>query len=258
MDEYLSGTYIIPLPYNKDARPMTLPLPFGKSVVLLVDGWENDPIDSNHSLSHELGHVWDFNSGKLSLSLTDLIEEYNKGKSINPNIADYIPAILKMHDGVSDQLNTYIGGTVVKDDGVRFLGPTGNRYIPNAYLWVNGYNNNYGNNSTGDYLAEAWNVVHNNKSAAAPDSIVARWMDNTIVAETDALINNTPVTPVPTLTSVPTPTPIYTSTPTPTITPSATPQPQGVTTPVVTPTTTQSQSTTTVNTSTGNTGNKPR
>lgn len=87
-------------------------------------------------LVHEFGHVWDASTGSFSL----------KG----------------IVGGVADQLNTFIGGSVVEQNGSRFLDESGQNVIPDEYKWKKTdykFHNSYGDNSTADYLCETFNAL---------------------------------------------------------------------------------------------------
>lgn len=97
-------------------------------------------------------------------------------------------------------------------------------------------NESYGNNNTADYLCELLNAAINNPNAI-PNPLAQQWLEDTIKAQTDALITGTPVIPIPTVTPTPSPTPTPSSTPTlsPTIQPSPTATTNSTSTPATAP-----------------------
>lgn len=134
-------------------------------MVILPHSWEENYTNpKSMPLTHEFGHVWDASTGNLSLQ--------------------------GIVGGVADQLNTYIGGTVVEQNGSRFAGGSGNDYIPDNYIWKSDFNGNYGNNSTADYLCETFNAL-----IYEPDAIpaplggvgVGGWVKNIIKQQADTL-----------------------------------------------------------------------
>jgi hypothetical protein len=237
MDEYMSG--VIFLPAGNSRRPFSIG-PF----IFLNKGWDTYSNPLSMPLTHEFGHVWDFKTG--SIDYTDIHPIIFIKDLINTKEPHLHLLTNGYEGGVSDQLNTFIGGTVVSQDGNRIEDGTGYKYISDNHLWdghvikdprvstddvfiqnhatsipFNVFNNeSYGNNSTGDYLCETLNATIYNPNAI-PNPLVQQWLEDTIRAQTDALINGTPVTPIPTITqtSIPSPTATPTSQPSVTIVP---------------------------------------
>lgn len=133
-------------------QPWTLPLPkilspFGKSIILLPQNWENsyekiyekDP--KIMPLTHEFGHVWDIATGHVDFRAVLISLINNK-------------PIIGIVNGAADDLNTFIGGDIVRLNSTRMTANTGRDRIPDAYEWINSFNKDYGNNSTADYFAD--------------------------------------------------------------------------------------------------------
>jgi hypothetical protein len=184
-------------------RPMGLP-----GMVILPHNWETGYTNpKSMPLAHEFGHVWDARTGNISLQ--------------------------GIVNGVADQLNTFIGGTVVEQNGSRFADGSGwspekTGYVPEDYKWDTGFNGNYGNNSTADYLCEVFNALIYKPQAipkASEGDVVGNWVRNVIKQQADAL--TPPVTPqavrapyAPSSTPTPSQTPLP---PPPSNTPSSSP-----------------------------------
>jgi hypothetical protein len=131
MDKYLGEVNLAHSPwYLPQNRNITFPgwAAGGTNTIYLFPGWLNQD-GGNRWLAHEMGHVWDMNTVKVT--------------GINGSIG-----------GVADDLSTDLGGN-----------PSGNGYIniypvnpkvPQNYLFV-GYT--YGNTSTADFLAESFSSM---------------------------------------------------------------------------------------------------
>jgi hypothetical protein len=165
MKKYMGGTYIDhrgesnPWIVNKGLRedysgafPGWAPGMHGRNTVYLAKGWDNQ------TFAHELGHIWDINSGKVGFGAVE---------------------------GVADYLNDYIHGDILRVGGCRFCNPGGKPTPPSSHIrpefyWRNSVNNGYGHGSTADYLAEAfsWSVFDPSKIPALEVSL---WV-NTIIA----------------------------------------------------------------------------
>ena len=181
-------------------RPMGLP-----GMVILPHSWEKYPNPKSMPLAHELGHVWDARTGTIRLPQGIV-------------------------GGVADQLNTFIGGTVVEQNGSRFLDNTGKTYIPDDDYWYGKDENSdyeyklYAQNSTADYLCETFNaLIYNTQAFPKPE--VGQWVETVIKLQADNLgkaanVNPSTITPIaaptaPTISATPSATPAAPS-PTPT------------------------------------------
>ncbi|MBK9780162.1 MAG: hypothetical protein IPP55_08930 [Anaerolineales bacterium] len=182
MDRYMSDVLIMKWStFFKMDQPWTLPLPkilspFGKSIILLPQNWENsyekiyekDP--KIMPLTHEFGHVWDIATGHVDFRAVLISLINNK-------------PIIGIVNGAADDLNTFIGGDIVQLNSTRMTANTGRDRIPDAYEWINGFNKDYGNNSTADYFAEGFDALINDPGTI-PTSDVKQWFVDVINDET--------------------------------------------------------------------------
>jgi hypothetical protein len=121
---------------------------------------------SSSTLIHELGHIWDINTG---------VQIFNFEGAVR---------------GVGDALNTYIGGDIHIWGGFRFTNPGGNptppsSHIPPEYRFDPRANGGYGNGATADYLAESFKYLITNPNYL-PSSDVGRWLEIVISLQTSA------------------------------------------------------------------------
>jgi len=162
MNEYLGDTNITQ--WNNDGG-MALPgwLVGENTIYLDSKGF------GSWMVSHELGHIWDMNTG--------------------------ITWPWGTVGGVGDALNTFIGGSISLSPDSRFENDPGKPASPHIPSWnfqgieliqfnpsvVGGY----GNGSTADYLAEsfAWNVVDRQKTPI----VASVWVDQAIIAQAAGL-----------------------------------------------------------------------
>ena len=162
MNKYLGGTTI---KYWSKSGGQTLPSWLvGKNTIKLSDGGF-----SKRLFTHELGHIWDINTGR--------------GRPWGTV------------GGVADSLNTFIGGDIASTTAFRYLNydgkPADSRIKSTSIsgielvLFDPAVGNGYGNGSTADYLAEsfAYNVV--NRQYTPP--VAAAWIDQTIIAQAASL-----------------------------------------------------------------------
>jgi len=103
---------------------------------IILPSWWGRPIDGDESiLAHELGHIWDINTGTIK----------------NPKVG--------VEGGVADMLNSFIGGGISTTRDCRYCNPNQLDYldphIPKSETWSLG-GKYYGNGATADYLAEAF------------------------------------------------------------------------------------------------------
>jgi len=184
-------TYSLPfeLPAKVDmfGRPMGLP-----GMVILPHNWETGYTNpKSMPLAHEFGHVWDARTGNISLQ--------------------------GIVNGVADQLNTFIGGTVVEQNGSRFADGSGKDFIPQEYWYGNDKNSiyeykTYAQNSTADYLCETFNTLIYS-TQTFPKTEVGQWLEIVIKMQADNLgkaanANSTAIAPIPAPTAPSAATPI--------------------------------------------------
>jgi hypothetical protein len=158
-------TYSLPfeLPAKVDmfGRPMGLP-----GMVILPHNWGTGYTNpKSMPLAHEFGHVWDARTGNISLQ--------------------------GIVNGVADQLNTFIGGTVVEQNGSRFADGSGKDFIPQEYWYGNDKNSiyeykTYAQNSTADYLCETFNTLIYS-TQTFPKTEVGQWLEIVIKMQADNL-----------------------------------------------------------------------
>jgi len=123
--------------------------------------------------AHELAHQWDLNSGHLGVKFYGFS---------NLDLLGGVFLAIGAVDGPGDELNTYIGGTVVSENACRFCDGTGKSYIPDPYEFTDPGTNPYGNNSTADYLADAFTYsVY--QPGYVPNVSVTTWLNNYIAAQ---------------------------------------------------------------------------
>ena len=172
MNAYLGGTDIMRSPwYAPQNQNTTFPgwlSHTGANTVNLFPGWEKQD-GGLRWLTHEMGHVWDMNTGYTT-----------------PRGA---------MGGVGDSLNTYIGGSIASTWDSRFSNDSGSTADPNIpskmvlgmelVRFNPSVSNGYGNGSTADYLAEsfAWNPIDHQTAPAAASA----WVDQAIIAQAASL-----------------------------------------------------------------------
>jgi RHS repeat-associated protein len=130
--------------------------------VLLPSNWLEADKGFGFFLTHELGHLWDGNTGQTSL-------------------------IFGVRNGLADVLNELIGGNVwIFDNLPRYWPNTGNLFIPIDYRYPSQGTYRYANNSTADYFAETFALlIYHPNEIPFPD--VRSWMESTIALETSRL-----------------------------------------------------------------------
>ncbi|MFO3796722.1 MAG: hypothetical protein ACK8QZ_05470, partial [Anaerolineales bacterium] len=227
-------------------RPMGLP-----GMVILPHSWEEGYANpKSMPLAHEFGHVWDARTGKVGWNV-----------ELGWNMPPIKISVQGIVGGVADQLNTFIGGTVVEQNGSRFLDESGKNVIPDDYKWEKTdykFHNSYGDNSTADYLCETFNaLIYQPDAIPNPPGGVnpGEWVKSIIKQQADTFTvtqqaneltppvipQATPAPHPPTSTPTPTQTPLPQSTITVPSSAPATPLPQPIQTAPVSTSVTPSQ-----------------
>lgn len=168
MDKYLSGitfAHDFTLPNNQSYPAGTPFVPKG-GITYLNGDWtdpsKNVGWDPHQLFAHELGHHWDCTSGgHVGLGCVG---------------------------GAGDMLASFTG---TKPGTVRFdlpgrLSFLSDPDIPAAYQWRPSIHGGYGNESTGEYLAEAfsWNIYN---PTNLPQPAVGMWINTVISLQASAL-----------------------------------------------------------------------
>ncbi len=164
MHEYLGGTYITHQGNMFKGISMAIPgwVPLvGSNTIFLANGLDEQ------NLVHELGHIWDTNSGTSG-------------------------GLYGVVNGVSDYLNDFIGGDILRRGNqesrfFNFSGKWASSLVPNDYRYekIRG-KPNYANGSTADYLADSfmYAIYEPNK---IPQWNVQNWIEVTIALETSRI-----------------------------------------------------------------------
>jgi hypothetical protein len=153
MQKYLGGVNINHINSNRDS---TLP-GFGSTTINLFGGWLSQDGGARW-LAHELGHVWDINTGLFGI-----------------------------YGGVADQLNAEIGGYRMSNPfSCPFCDSSGFDKIPVEHQYVPSAA--YGNNSTADYLAESFALTIYPGSGPQIPAGVQDWVEGQILSETARLV----------------------------------------------------------------------
>jgi len=165
MNAYLGGTTIQHWsgPGNQ-TLPGWVPTVGNNTIYLQKGGYDT------HWFAHELGHIWDINSGRGICACGAI-------------------------GGVGDDLNKYIGGNIAKTRSSRYdnyWGKPADSHIPSGIVgglqiiqFDPSVANGYGNGSTADYLAESfsWNVMDRQNVPI----VASVWVDQAIIAQAASL-----------------------------------------------------------------------
>jgi hypothetical protein len=153
MNKYLGNVNIQHYDANRDS---TFP-GIGSTTVNLFHGWLTQDGGARW-LAHEMGHVWDIKTGFFGV-----------------------------YGGVSDQLNAAIGGDRLSNPfSCSFCDNTGLQHIPVENQWLP--KEAYGNNSTNDYLAEAFALSVYPSAGPQVPIRAAEWVKAEILVETARLV----------------------------------------------------------------------